>query len=233
VDLVNARPAKDHKKGADTGIDGYINFFDDKSDTAKQVIVQVKSGYIHVNHVRDLKGVLDREKAAIGGLVTLREPTKQMLLEAASAGFYESKDFPGRCLRLQILTIAELLGERSSITLPTPTERFPEPSATQKLSRKICFSVRPGKHHGGGRLGYLEEVCDHGSSIPVGHCTICRLGCRRLAPGSPLQMLSRRLRRMPKPRDPLLQPLASRKHRRGDSDVCLQRAQPPTSCARI
>jgi len=31
VDLVNARPAKDHKKGADTGIDGTINFFDDKS----------------------------------------------------------------------------------------------------------------------------------------------------------------------------------------------------------
>ena len=43
VDLVNARPAKDHKKGADTGIDGYINFFDDKSGQAKQVIVQVKS----------------------------------------------------------------------------------------------------------------------------------------------------------------------------------------------
>ena len=71
VDLVNARPAKDHKKGADTGIDGYINFFDDKSGQAKQVIVQVKSGYIGVNHVRDLKGVLDREKAAIGALITL------------------------------------------------------------------------------------------------------------------------------------------------------------------
>ena len=53
VDLVNARPAKDHKKGADTGIDGYINFFDDKSGQAKQVIVQVKSGYVGVNHVRD------------------------------------------------------------------------------------------------------------------------------------------------------------------------------------
>jgi len=25
VDLVNARPAKDHKKGADTGIDGYTD----------------------------------------------------------------------------------------------------------------------------------------------------------------------------------------------------------------
>jgi site-specific DNA-methyltransferase (adenine-specific) len=109
VDLVNARPAKDHKKGADTGIDGYINFFDDKSGQAKQVIVQVKSGYIGVNHVRDLKGVLDREKAAIGALITLREPTKPMLTEAAATGFYESKDFPGRYPRLQILTIAELL----------------------------------------------------------------------------------------------------------------------------
>ncbi len=109
VDLVNARPAKDHKKGADTGIDGYINFFDDKSGQAKQVIVQVKSGYIHVNHVRDLKGVLDREKAPIGVLITLREPTKPMLTEAAATGFYESKDFPGRYPRLQILTIAELL----------------------------------------------------------------------------------------------------------------------------
>jgi DNA modification methylase len=109
VDLVNARPAKDHKKGADTGIDGYINFFDDKSGQAKQVIVQVKSGYIGVNHVRDLKGVLDREKAPIGVLITLREPTKPMLTEAAATGFYESKDFPGRYPRLQILTIAELL----------------------------------------------------------------------------------------------------------------------------
>jgi site-specific DNA-methyltransferase (adenine-specific) len=120
VDLVNARPAKDHKKGADTGIDGYINFFDDKSGQAKQVIVQVKSGYIGVNHVRDLKGVLDREKAAIGALITLREPTKPMLTEAAATGFYESKDFPGRYPRLQILTIAELLAGKK---LEYPTHR--------------------------------------------------------------------------------------------------------------
>ncbi len=117
VDLVNARPAKDHKKGADTGIDGYINFFDDKSGKAKQVIVQVKSGYVGVNHVRDLKGVLEREKAAIGALVTLREPTRPMLTEAAAAGFYEPKDFPGRYPRLQILTIAELF-EGKKISFP-------------------------------------------------------------------------------------------------------------------
>ena len=62
-----------------------------------------------MNTVRDLKGVLEREKAAIGALITLREPTKLMLTEAAATGFYESKDFPGRYPRLQILTIAELL----------------------------------------------------------------------------------------------------------------------------
>ncbi len=32
-----------------------------------------------------------------------------MLTEAAAGGFYESKDFPGRYPRIQILTIAELL----------------------------------------------------------------------------------------------------------------------------
>jgi len=108
-DLVNARPAKDHKKGADTGIDGYINFFDDKSGQAKQVIVQVKSGYVGVNHVRDLKGVIEREKSVSRRIITLREPTKPMLTEAAATGFYESKEFPGRYPRLQILTIADLL----------------------------------------------------------------------------------------------------------------------------
>jgi len=120
VDLVNARPAKDHKKGADSGIDGTINFFDDTSGQAKKVIVQVKSGYTGVNHVRDLKGVLARDKAAIGALITMREPTKPMLVEAASAGFYETSDASEKIIqmqrgtakrypRLQILTIADLL----------------------------------------------------------------------------------------------------------------------------
>ena len=139
VDLVNARPAKDHKKGADTGIDGYINFFDDKSGQAKQVIVQVKSGYIGVNHVRDLKGVLEREKAPIGVLITLREPTKPMLTEAAAGGFYESKDFPGRYPRLQILTIAELL-EGKKIQYPEHrVETFAKAERKSKSSQEGLF----------------------------------------------------------------------------------------------
>jgi DNA modification methylase len=139
VDLVNARPAKDHKKGADTGIDGYINFFDDKSGQAKQVIVQVKSGYIGVNHVRDLKGVLDREKAAIGALIVLREPTKPMLTEAAATGFYESKDFPGRYPRLQILTIADLLAGKKLEYPSHRVETFAKAERKTKTQQEGLF----------------------------------------------------------------------------------------------
>jgi hypothetical protein len=128
VEGVNACPAKDHEKGADTAIDGYVIFFDDKRGQAKQVIVQVKGSYIGVNHVRDLKGVLERGKAAIGALITLREPTKPTLTEAAATGFYESNDFPGRYPRLQILTIAGLLAGKK---LEYPSHRVETSARTE------------------------------------------------------------------------------------------------------
>ena len=107
---VAARPAQDKRKGADTGIDGVLNFFDDNSGKAKKVIVQVKSGHVNAAYVRDLKGVLEREKSPIGVLITLEEPTRPMLQEAAAGGFYEPEHFPGlRYPRLQILTIEGLL----------------------------------------------------------------------------------------------------------------------------
>jgi site-specific DNA-methyltransferase (adenine-specific) len=139
VDLVNARPAKDHRRGTDTAIDGYTNFFDDKSGEAKQVIVQVRSGYVGVNHVRDLIGVLEREEAAIGVLITLREPTKPMLTEAAAAGFYESRDFPGRYPRLQILTIAELLGGKELECPAHRVETFAKAERKTKSTQEGLF----------------------------------------------------------------------------------------------
>jgi site-specific DNA-methyltransferase (adenine-specific) len=107
--LVDARPAQEKKKGADTGIDGVINFIDDPSGKAKRLILQVKSGKVSVNQVRDLKGVLEREKAAIGAFISLAEPTGPMSKEAATAGLYEPTHLPGlEFPRLQILTIEEL-----------------------------------------------------------------------------------------------------------------------------
>jgi DNA modification methylase len=114
VGLVGGRPAQDKKKGKDSGIDGILFFFDDRSEQAKKVIVQVKSGHVSSRDIRDLVGVLDREKAAVGAFITLRAPTQDMKKEAAAAGFYLSPLLPGgKCPRLQILTIEGLLdGEK-------------------------------------------------------------------------------------------------------------------------
>ena len=108
--LVEARPARDMKKGADSGIDGYINFFDDNSGKAKSVIVQVKSGRVGSSVVRDLRGVMERENAEMSLLITLEPPTKPMNYEAASAGFYTPEAYPDRRFpRVQIATIEDIL----------------------------------------------------------------------------------------------------------------------------
>jgi DNA modification methylase len=104
--LVGARPVE-QKKGADKGIDGRIYFHDDESRKTKQVILSVKAGKTNVAHVRDLRGVIEREKAQIGVLLTMQEPTQPMKKEAAAAGFYSSPW--GNHPKLQILTVGELL----------------------------------------------------------------------------------------------------------------------------
>jgi site-specific DNA-methyltransferase (adenine-specific) len=73
LSLVGARQAGGVKKGADRGIDGRLIFFsDDKSGRKeKQIIFSVKGGGVQVKDVRDLRGVIDREKAQIGVLITL------------------------------------------------------------------------------------------------------------------------------------------------------------------
>ena len=104
--LVGARPAEG-KRGADKGIDGRLYFHDDATAETKQIIFSVKAGNTVVAHVRDLRGVLAREQAEMGVLITMHEPTQPMRTEAASAGFYESPW--GQHPRLQLLTIDDLL----------------------------------------------------------------------------------------------------------------------------
>ena len=112
--LVDARPANDKRRGADAGVDGYINFFDDNSGRPKRIIVQVKSGHVNRGMVATLKGDMDREKAKIGAFITLQPPTEPMRQEALSASVYIPEHFPDQQYpRLQILTIADLFsGQR-------------------------------------------------------------------------------------------------------------------------
>jgi adenine specific DNA methylase Mod len=103
--LVGARPV-DQKKGADKGIDGRL-YFHDGGKATRQIIFSVKGGHLKATDLRDLRGVIDREKADIGVLLSFETPTKLMRQEAASAGFYTSPW--GKHARLQLLTVADLL----------------------------------------------------------------------------------------------------------------------------
>jgi len=106
--LINAKPYGDKKKGADTGIDGWL-FFSDEEGEYKKAVVQVKGGKTDVKDIRDLGHVIDREKAEIGILITLQDPTKPMIKEALQKGYYHSKTFDKDYPRIQIMTIEELL----------------------------------------------------------------------------------------------------------------------------
>lgn len=116
LSLVKARPlggqegSKQGKKGADRGIDGIIPFLDDTTGQPKRAVVQVKSGHVRAGDIRDLRGTLEREQAQLGAFVTLEPPSREMLTEAAAAGFYRSPGWQRDYPRLQVLTIEQLLG---------------------------------------------------------------------------------------------------------------------------
>jgi len=108
---LDAQPVAGKKKGSDKGIDGVIPFFAGPKEDYRRAIVSVKGGeHVGVAMVRDLKGVLEREKEPIAILLTLAPPTKDMVVEAAAAGFYESEFWERKFPRLQIMTIEEMLG---------------------------------------------------------------------------------------------------------------------------
>jgi adenine specific DNA methylase Mod len=118
--LINAQPYKGKKKGADGGIDGLI-YFQDEEKTTKKIVISVKGGKnIHRDMIADLKNTVAREKAEMGFFVTLYPPTKPMIKEACSAGFYESPnvrhiDFP----KIQILEVEKLLSGEQQPRFPT------------------------------------------------------------------------------------------------------------------
>jgi hypothetical protein len=91
--LVGALPRGGQvKKGADQGIDGRLYFHDEqrKGGKTKQIILSVKGGKPKLSELRDLWGVVTREQAQIGVLISLHEPTQPMRREAAKMGFYTS-----------------------------------------------------------------------------------------------------------------------------------------------
>ena len=136
--LVGARPVE-QKKGADNGIDGRL-YFHEEGKTGKQTrqaIFSVKAGHVTSSQVRDLVGVLTREKAELGVLISFEEPTRDMRKEAASAGFYESPW--GKHSKVQLLTVGELLKGK--------TVDMPRTAGTNRTFRKAPKANRVREMH--------------------------------------------------------------------------------------
>ena len=128
VSLLEAQPQQEQRRGADRGVDGMLYFLDGPRRTPHKVVVQVKGGHVSSPQIRDLKGVVEREKAALGLFISLEDPTRDMRTEAASGGLFHSdlwdRDYP----KIQIRTVAEML-EGNDFELP------PRPAAYQPAQR--------------------------------------------------------------------------------------------------
>ena len=142
VSLLEAQPQAERRRGADQGIDGIIYFVDGPRRTPQKVVIQVKGGRVSSPQIRDLKGVVEREKAALGLFISLDDPTRDMRTEEAVGGFYHSelwqRDFP----KIQLRTITDLLADRG-FDLP-PRQPMYQPAER----------VRPTE----GEQGALEEL---------------------------------------------------------------------------
>jgi site-specific DNA-methyltransferase (adenine-specific) len=141
LSLIKARPlgdtgGKQGKKGSDKGIDGVITFIDEANGKVKRVLVQVKSGHVKSGDIRDLRGTIDREGAAMAAFITLENPSRDMQAEAISTGFYHSPGWNQDYPKLQILTIADLLNG-AEVKMPPTSVTFKQaervkPNANQQ-----------------------------------------------------------------------------------------------------
>jgi site-specific DNA-methyltransferase (adenine-specific) len=126
LSLINAIPfgstpskPREGKKGADKGVDGWLRFADGGEGHIEKIIVQVKSGRVGPDHIRELRGIISRENAAIGLYLTLEEATPEMIKEMKATDPYISPVWKHEYPKIQIMTINELLNDKRPEIPPT------------------------------------------------------------------------------------------------------------------
>lgn len=117
----NNRAVINQKKGADKGIDGVVYFASTPGQTSRMVI-QVKSGNVNRGTIATLRGDMEREKAELGVLITLEEPTKPMIEEAKISGVYEHILMGRTYNRIQIVTVRQIIENGIILDLPLSFE---------------------------------------------------------------------------------------------------------------
>ena len=135
LSLIAAQPGNLSKKGADKGIDGNL-YFGAKHEG--RAIVSVKAGdNVGVSMIRDLRGVIEREGAQIGVFLTLTEPSRPMITEAAGAGQFTLPGLDAPVPRIQIVTIEQALALRDrAVRLPLARDNFKRAAREEDGSRQ-------------------------------------------------------------------------------------------------
>jgi site-specific DNA-methyltransferase (adenine-specific) len=138
---VDGQPYQGGRKGADRGIDGYL-YFTGHNKKTEAAIISVKAGRkVGVAMIRDLKGVMEREKAPMGVFICAVLPTSDMEKEAASAGVYEGAD--GRTYpRLQIFMLSQYFaGQRPKVPLLDRQAAYKKASRDDDKSKQGALDI--------------------------------------------------------------------------------------------
>jgi DNA modification methylase len=129
----NNRAIINDKKGGDGGIDGVafmVDYDEQNKQELKKILFSVKSSKkLSPSVIRDLAGTMEREKAAIGYLLTLY-PMPNLVKEAAKYGTYQNKLFGHNYSKIEVINVQEIL-EGKIMYLPTSIE------VVKKAERKI------------------------------------------------------------------------------------------------
>ena len=116
VSQINAQP--NARQVGDRGTDGIARFtLDGTTKSLGRVLVSVKGGrQLAPTMVRDLRGTVERERAELGVLITLHEPTRGMIQEANHSGSWAHPSNGQTYPRIQIISVPELFaGKRPNL----------------------------------------------------------------------------------------------------------------------
>ncbi|MEU8172208.1 DNA methyltransferase [Microbispora hainanensis] len=127
------------KRSGDKGVDGVIRIPLDGRGGSDRVIVSVKGGAINPSHVRDLIGTVSSQRAAMGVLITLREPTVGMIDAARHSGVYAWPMNGRKYPKVQILTVRELLQGKRPEMPPTLLPYFQAERRYEEVDQSVLF----------------------------------------------------------------------------------------------
>jgi site-specific DNA-methyltransferase (adenine-specific) len=175
LDLLGIRPTHP-RKGRDGTMDAKI-----VDRHGRSAVISVKSGQPKLMHVHELQAIVQRERATIGALVAMYEPTPTMKKDAATTGIYQ---VPGRIVpRLQLLTIAQIFAggglrwpdpdvplSRASLPRGPHRQQYRLPLTAQPASAESATTEsRPASRRGQPLLPAVEQAVPWGlmpASLP-------------------------------------------------------------------